>query len=83
LADSNDGDLRQHDSVEGLQDTYSRGFVYSHAWMKDALLLALNAPDVARRGADLRVQTLRIEANVEDGRWLAELQSLHGRPQTV
>ncbi len=83
LADSHAVDLQQHVSGEPLKDTYSRGFVYSDGWVQDARLVVLNAMDAARRGADIRVQVRCVEAHVEAGAWLAQLQGLDGRQQTL
>ena len=83
LADSHAVDLRQHVTGEPLQDTYLRGFVYSDGWVQDARLVVLNAMDAARRGAEIRVRTRCVEAHVEDGRWLAQVQGHDGRPRTL
>ena len=83
LADSHAVDLRQHVSGAPLKDTYSRGFVYSDGWVQDARLVVLNAMDAARRGADIRVQTRCVEAHVEAGQWLAQVQGPDGRRQTL
>lgn len=78
LADSHAVDLHQHVSGAPLKSTYSRGFVYSDGWVQDARLVVLNAMDAARHGADVRVQTRCMEAHVEDGMWLAQVQSPDG-----
>jgi glycerol-3-phosphate dehydrogenase len=83
LADSHAVDLRQHVSGAALKEAYSRGFVYSDGWVQDARLVVLNAMDAARRGADIRVQTRCVEAHVEAGRWLAQVQGPDGRRQTL
>ena len=83
LADSHAVDLRQHVSGEPLKDIYSRGFVYPDGWVQDARLVVLNAMDAARRGADIRVHTRCVEAHVEAGLWLAQVQGSNGRRQTL
>ncbi len=83
LADSRAVDLRQHVSGDPMKDQYSRGFVYSDGWVQDARLVVLNAMDAARRGADIRVQTRCVEAHVEAGLWLAQVQDSDGRRHTV
>ena len=83
LADSHAVDLRQHVSGEALKDTYSRGFVYSDGWVQDARLVVLNTMDAARRGADIRVQTRCVEAHVEAGVWLVQVQGRDGQRQTL
>ena len=83
LADSHAVDLRQHVTGKALQDTYSRGFVYSDGWVQDSRLVVLNAMDAARRGADIRVQTRCVEAHVEDDRWLAQVQGPDGQQKTL
>ncbi|HEV7123449.1 MAG TPA: glycerol-3-phosphate dehydrogenase [Rhodanobacter sp.] len=83
LADSHALDLRQHVSGLALKETYSRGFVYSDGWVQDARLVVFNAMDAARRGADIRVRTRCIEAHVEAGLWLAQVQGPDGRTETL
>ena len=78
LADSHAVDLRQHVSGLPLKDTYSRGFVYSDGWVQDARLVVLNAMDAAHRGADIRVHTRCVAAEVNEGAWHAQLQGPDG-----
>lgn len=79
LADSHAVDLQSHMSGIALKDSYTRGFVYSDGWVQDARLVVLNAMDAARLGADIRVRTRCVDAQVEDGAWHAQLRGPDGQ----
>lgn len=83
LADSRAVDLHDHASGAALKKVYTRGFVYSDGWVQDARLVVLNAMDAARRGADIRVHTRCVAAQVEDGAWRVQLQGADGSAHTV
>lgn len=50
------------------------GFEYSDAWVDDARLVVLVAMQARERGAQIRVRSRCVAANVEDGVWLVTLQ---------
>ncbi|WP_054020539.1 glycerol-3-phosphate dehydrogenase [Piscinibacter sakaiensis] len=75
--------LREHVAGEALKPAYSRGFVYSDAWVDDARLVVANAQDAAERGATVRTRTACIDARRGRERWTATLQGIDGRRQTV
>lgn len=46
-------DLQAHPAGAPLQQRFTRGFMYSDAWVDDARLVVLNALDAAERGATI------------------------------
>jgi glycerol-3-phosphate dehydrogenase len=67
-------DLRRHVAGEPLDPRYTRGFVYSDAWVEDSRLVVLNAMDAAARGATVRTRTTFVRARAGAGGWQATLQ---------
>ncbi|HEX7270867.1 MAG TPA: glycerol-3-phosphate dehydrogenase [Casimicrobiaceae bacterium] len=57
----------------GLQERFTRGFVYSDARVDDARLVVLNALGAKENGADIRTRTRLVEARREGGLWHIEL----------
>jgi glycerol-3-phosphate dehydrogenase len=76
-------DLRQHAAGAPLDPRYTRGFVYSDAWVEDARLVVLNAMDAADRGATVRTRTAFVGAHRDAGAWHATLQPADGAPIEV
>jgi glycerol-3-phosphate dehydrogenase len=56
-----------------LDPAIARGFVYSDCWVEDARLVALNAADAARLGADIRTRTKLTTARRDGDRWRATI----------
>jgi glycerol-3-phosphate dehydrogenase len=76
-------DLRRHATGAPLQPTYTRGFVYSDAWVDDARLVVLNALDAAARGATVLTRTACVEARRDASTWQATLRRADGREQRI
>jgi glycerol-3-phosphate dehydrogenase len=62
----------------GLQEKFTRGFVYSDARVDDARLVVLNALGAKEGGADIRTRTRLVEARREGGLWHIELADRSG-----
>ncbi len=75
--------LRRHPAGAALDARYTRGFVYSDAWVDDARLVVLTAMDARERGATVMTRTRceRLERRGE--RWLATLLLASGDTTTV
>jgi len=58
----------------GLKPGFSKGFVYSDAWVDDARLVVLNAVDAAERGATILTGTAMAGARREGGEWVVTLE---------
>ncbi len=65
--------FKSHISGQPLQDSFSKGFVYSDAWVDDARLVVLNAMSAKELGADILTRTRLISAQPEGSGWRAEL----------
>ncbi|HZG07521.1 MAG TPA: glycerol-3-phosphate dehydrogenase [Allosphingosinicella sp.] len=50
-------DLHTHPAGAPLKRRYTRGYIYSDAWVDDARLVVLNARDAADKGAVIRTRT--------------------------
>jgi len=57
LPSSHGVDLRTHEAGAPLKKTFTKGFVYSDAWVDDARLVVLNAIDAAEKGASIFTRT--------------------------
>jgi len=70
--------LRRHPAGEPLEARYTRGFVYSDAWVDDARLVVITAMDAREHGADVLTRTRcgRLERRGE--RWAATLERAGG-----
>ncbi|MDR3387845.1 MAG: glycerol-3-phosphate dehydrogenase [Rudaea sp.] len=75
--------LRKHVAGRPLQDSFSRGFVYSDAWVQDARLSVLNAMDAAEHGATVLTRTACVAARREGAYWVADLRSEDGALRQV
>lgn len=67
--------LAQHPAGAVLKPSFTKGFVYSDAWVDDARLVVLNAMDAAARGARVFTRTRCTHARREGGLWQLELQA--------
>lgn len=76
-------DLRHHAAGGPLKPQFTRGFIYSDAWVDDARLVVLNAIDAADKHARIMTRTRCESARRFGGRWTAGLRSVDGRKTTV
>lgn len=83
LPGSRSVNLRKHIAGRPLREEFSRGFVYSDAWVQDARLSVLNAMDAAERGADVAVRTACVRAERGARHWDAQLQGADGTLRRV
>ena len=67
--------FKSHVSGEPLQDRFSKGFVYSDAWVDDARLVVLNALDASELGATIltRSRLVSVKPDPDGAGWLAEI----------
>ncbi len=72
-------DLRRHAAGEPLKTEFTRGFMYSDAWVDDARLVVLNALDAAKKGAVVLTRTACVAAERMPAHWQAILQTEEGR----
>ncbi len=71
-------DLRRHPAGQPLEAAYSRGFVYSDAWVDDARLVVLTAMDAREHGATVMTRTRCAKlARCAEG-WAATLERADG-----
>jgi glycerol-3-phosphate dehydrogenase len=66
-------DLRRHPAGAPLDPRYTRGFVYSDAWVDDARLVVLTAMDAREHGATILTRTRCTRLERVGNRWLATL----------
>lgn len=83
MAASEAVDLRRHPAGEPLDPRYRTGFLYSDGWVDDARLVVSNAVDAHERGARILTRTRCTWLRVEDGQWLATLETTDGQQETV
>lgn len=65
--------FKSHVSGRPLQENFTKGFVYSDAWVDDARLVVLNAMSAKELGATILTRTKLISAQPEGNGWDAEL----------
>jgi glycerol-3-phosphate dehydrogenase len=83
LPDSEVVDLRHHPAGQALDPRYTKGFLYSDAWVDDARLVVLTVRDAFEHGAVVMPRT-RCAAIVRRGRnWSATLEQGDGRQVQV
>lgn len=75
-------DLRKDLAGEQLKARFTKGFSYWDVWIDDARLVALNAVDAFRRGAQILTRTACVSARRQGNVWRAELKG-DGKPTTV
>ncbi|NJD32235.1 MAG: glycerol-3-phosphate dehydrogenase [Gammaproteobacteria bacterium] len=75
--------LRKHVAGQPLEARYTKGFVYSDAWVDDARLVVINAMDAREHGATVltRARCVRLERGAD--RWLATLAHAGGEKTRV
>lgn len=71
--------LRRCQQGEPLKDDYKKGFEYSDCWVDDSRLVIANARDAADRGATVLPRHKFLRASIEDGFWLAEIETDAGK----
>jgi glycerol-3-phosphate dehydrogenase len=76
-------DLRRHVAGAPLDSRYTRGFVYSDAWVDDARLVVLTVKDAHEHGATVltRTRCARLERGADH--WTATLVGPEGRETRV
>lgn len=72
--------FKSHISGRPLQDNFTKGFVYSDAWVDDARLVILNALAAKELGATILTRTKLISAHQENDGW--RVQMLNQRQET-
>ncbi len=75
-------DLRKNLAGERLKERFTKGFSYWDVWIDDARLVALNAVDASRRGAQVFTRTACMSARRYGNVWRAELKG-EGKPATT
>jgi len=75
--------LRCHRAGSDLQPSFTRGFVYSDAWVDDARLVVLNALDARERGAQILPRTTCSALVRAPDHWQATLTGRGGEQSTV
>jgi glycerol-3-phosphate dehydrogenase len=65
--------FKSHISGRPLKDNFTKGFVYSDAWVDDARLVVANAMSAHEFGATILTRTKLISAQPDKKGWLAEL----------
>jgi len=71
-------DLRRHPAGAPLDPRYTKGFVYSDAWVDDARLVVLTAMDARAHGARILTRTRCTRLERDGSRWLATLVEADG-----
>ncbi len=70
--------LRRHPAGAPLDPRYTKGFVYSDAWVDDARLVVITAMDARERGATILTRTRCSRLERTGDCWTATLASLDG-----
>jgi len=71
-------DLRSHPAGVPLDPRYTKGFVYSDAWVDDARLVVLTAMDAREHGATILTRTRCARLERAGDRWRATLSGADG-----
>jgi glycerol-3-phosphate dehydrogenase len=71
--------LARHPAGAPLKKGFSKGFVYSDAWVDDARLVVLNAIDAVEHGALVLTRTRCTDVRRSNGHWQARLESARGK----
>jgi glycerol-3-phosphate dehydrogenase len=66
--------LRRHPAGAALESRYTRGFVYSDAWVDDARLVVLTAMDAREHGATVLTRTRCAKLERQGELWKATLE---------
>jgi glycerol-3-phosphate dehydrogenase len=83
LAGSEGVDLRRHPAGAPLDPRYTRGFVYSDAWVDDARLVVLTAMDAREHGATILTRTRCARLERTGDLWTATLERADGGEMRV
>lgn len=75
--------LRRHPAGEPLDERYTKGFVYSDAWVDDARLVVVTAMDAREHGATVMTRTRCARLERGPGHWVATLDHAGGARTTV
>ena len=74
LPGSSGVNLRRHPAGAPLEARYTKGFVYSDAWVDDARLVVITAMDAREHGATILTRTRCAKLARSGGRWIATLE---------
>lgn len=75
--------LGKHPAGGPLNTGFTKGFVYSDAWVQDARLVVITAQDAAERGATILTHTTCIAARCDNHIWHCTLRHQDGHLQQV
>lgn len=75
--------LRRHPAGAPLAARYTKGFVYSDAWVDDARLVVITAMDARAHGARILTRTRCTRLERDGNRWLATLLRADGSEMHV
>lgn len=76
--------LRRNPVGKALKDEYTLGFAYSDGWVQDSRLVALNAMDAAKHGAEICTRTELVSAERGTDHWTATIRDKRtGETRTV
>ena len=75
--------FKSHVSGRPLQDRFTKGFVYSDAWVDDARLVVLNALDAKELGATILTRTELVAARKENDGWRVTMRNALGETISV
>jgi glycerol-3-phosphate dehydrogenase len=76
-------DLRTHPAGQPLESRYTKGFVYSDAWVDDARLVVLTAMAAREHGATVLTRTRCANLAPRGDRWAVTLQRDDGRELSI
>ena len=77
-------DLKRDPIGRVLKAGFGKAFEYSDCWVDDARLVALNAKDAAKRGAEIRTRTKLVGARREAQHWSLTIENTEtGETETV
>ncbi len=74
LPGSSGVNLRRHPAGAPLEARYTKGFVYSDAWVDDARLVVITAMDAREHGATVLTRTRCTKLSRDGERWTATLE---------
>ncbi len=75
--------LRSDPVGQPLQDKFQHAYEYSDCWIEDSRLVALNARDAARLGADILTRSRVVSAERADGLWNVTVENTRTGQQTT
>ncbi|MCE3028657.1 glycerol-3-phosphate dehydrogenase [Salinicola sp. DM10] len=83
LANSHGVKFSSHPAGAPLKAEFTKGFVYSDAWVQDARLVVLNCMDAADRGARIMTRTRAETATRSADGWQVTLKTAEGETSEV